>query len=131
MRSSGVLGPVLVLALFGAAGAAGCHKNSRDMSARLANVPRESQDIFSQRCANCHGTDGSGNGPAAAALTPHPRNFGDGTWQHSVTDDHIRQIIVGGGPSVGKSPLMPPNPDLQGNARVVDGLLTMVRAFGT
>ena len=34
-------------------------------------------------CFNCHGTDGSGNGPAAAKLNPAPRNFQHhGFWRH-------------------------------------------------
>lgn len=31
--------------------------------------------IFMQQCIACHGPTGEGNGPAAAALVPHPRNF--------------------------------------------------------
>jgi len=31
--------------------------------------------IFLQQCVTCHGEQGKGNGPAAAALIPHPRNF--------------------------------------------------------
>ncbi len=31
--------------------------------------------LFQQNCSPCHGQTGEGNGPAAAALNPRPRNF--------------------------------------------------------
>lgn len=33
------------------------------------------QSIFQSTCISCHGADGKGDGPVAAALNPHPRNF--------------------------------------------------------
>ena len=60
--------------------------------------------IFKTRCSTCHGMDGKGNGPAAITLNPKPRNYTDVAWQKSVTDDHIREIIVKGGAALGKSP---------------------------
>ena len=33
------------------------------------------KELFAQQCTACHGALGQGNGPAAAALIPHPRNF--------------------------------------------------------
>ena len=62
--------------------------------------------IFKTRCSTCHGADGKGNGPAAITLNPKPRNYTDVAWQKSVTDDHIREIIVKGGAALGKSPNM-------------------------
>ncbi|MHB8383258.1 MAG: c-type cytochrome [Candidatus Binataceae bacterium] len=32
-------------------------------------------------CASCHGTDGAGNGPAAATLSSKPRNFTAWRWR--------------------------------------------------
>jgi cytochrome c oxidase subunit 4 len=32
-------------------------------------------ELFTIQCVSCHGTSGQGDGPAAAALSPHPRNF--------------------------------------------------------
>lgn len=110
---------------------AACSKSeAHESAANLANVPQESRDIFAQRCSTCHGQQGLGNGPAAAALNPKPRNYTDKTWQASVTDDQLKQTIVGGGGAVGKSPLMPPNPDLTNKPDVVAGLVTIVRSFG-
>jgi mono/diheme cytochrome c family protein len=72
----------------------------------------QAQEIFSTRCTPCHGPKGAGDGPASAGLTPKPRNFQDAAWQSSVTDDHLEKVIAYGGAAVGKSPAMPPNPDL-------------------
>ncbi|MDQ3266645.1 MAG: c-type cytochrome [Myxococcota bacterium] len=69
-------------------------------------------ETFATRCTPCHGPSGKGDGPASAGLTPKPRNLGDAEWQKSVTDTHIEQVISYGGAAVGKSPAMPPNPDL-------------------
>jgi cytochrome c5 len=90
----------------------------------------EAKTIFATRCTTCHGAEGKGNGPAAITLTPKPRNYTDPAWQKSVTDDHIKEIIVKGGQAVGKSPLMPPNPDLENKPQVVEGLVAIVRSFG-
>jgi hypothetical protein len=73
--------------------------------------------------------DGKGNGPAAITLNPKPRNYTDPAWQKSVTDDHIREIIVKGGAALGKSPNMLANPDLGDKPAVVDALVRKVRSF--
>ena len=36
---------------------------------------RRGAEVFARNCAGCHGQDGSGDGPAAVALTPAPRNL--------------------------------------------------------
>jgi cytochrome c oxidase subunit 4 len=33
------------------------------------------RELFQVQCVTCHGAEGKGNGVAAAALNPHPRNF--------------------------------------------------------
>ncbi|MDH5639740.1 MAG: c-type cytochrome [Nitrospira sp.] len=49
-------------------------------------------------CFNCHGTDGSGNGPAAAQLNPSPRNLRHhGFWRHR-TEGEIFWVIKHGSP---------------------------------
>ena len=92
--------------------------------------PPEAERMFYTVCAACHGMDGTGNGPAAEALNPKPRNYTDPKWQASVTDDEIKKTIVLGGAGVGKSAMMPPNPKLREKPEVVDGLVAIIRAFG-
>lgn len=89
----------------------------------------EAKQIFESLCFTCHGMTGHGDGPGAGALTPKPRSFSDGVWQDSVTDDHIKKVIVYGGAAVGKSPMMVGQPQLKGNESVLDGLVKIVRGF--
>jgi len=126
------IAPVAAATLFVLAAGCGGSSSSTGASAEPP-VPEaakaEAQQIFDTRCSTCHGMDGSGNGPAGAALNPKPRDYRSIEWQDSVTDEHIEKIIVGGGPSVGKSPLMPPNPDLASKPDVVRALRMKVRSF--
>jgi len=87
------------------------------------------KELFATRCTPCHGASGKGDGAAAAALNPKPRDYTNKEWQASVTDEQLKKVIVGGGASVGKSAAMPPNPDLEGKPDL-DGLVAVVRSFG-
>jgi mono/diheme cytochrome c family protein len=87
------------------------------------------QALYARTCAMCHGADGSGDGPAAEALTPKPRNYTDPAWQASITDAEIRKIIVEGGQGVGKSVSMPPTPSLKGDPATLDALVKIIRGF--
>jgi len=44
------------------------------MSARLDAQPR-GKSVYDAHCVECHGESGRGDGPSAAYLTPHPRDF--------------------------------------------------------
>jgi mono/diheme cytochrome c family protein len=90
----------------------------------------QAQDMFGNVCAMCHGVTGAGDGPAAANLTPKPRNYTDPAWQASVTDDQIRKTILEGGQGVGKSPMMPGQPQLKDQPDVLDNLVKIIRGFG-
>jgi cytochrome c oxidase cbb3-type subunit 3 len=68
----------------------------------------EGKKLYGQFCASCHGQSGKGDGPAAAALNPKPRDHTDKAYMSSLTDDDMLKVIKNGGASVGKSPLMPP-----------------------
>jgi mono/diheme cytochrome c family protein len=90
---------------------------------------KQAQELFQSLCSTCHGTTGKGDGPGSIALDPKPRSFADAAWQASVTDDHIKKVILFGGAVVGKSPVMPASPQLKTQPEVLEALLTMVRAF--
>jgi mono/diheme cytochrome c family protein len=92
-----------------------------------ADATAEAAKIFAERCVTCHGSQGAGDGPASAGLTPRPRNFQDPAWQQSVTDAPLEQIIQYGGAAVGLSPAMPANPDLTSRPAVVAALRQHVR----
>lgn len=91
---------------------------------------KEADEIFAGRCTPCHGPTGAGDGPASKGLTPPPRNFHDKAWQTGASDEHIAKIIQFGGAAVGKSPAMPPNPDLMGKPAVIAALREKIRSFG-
>jgi mono/diheme cytochrome c family protein len=90
---------------------------------------REAADIFDRKCSVCHGTTGHADGPGAAALNPKPQVFADTAWQEKVKDDEIAKAILGGGVAVGRTPGMPPNPDLESKPDVVAELVKIVRKY--
>jgi|HubBroStandDraft_6_1064221.scaffolds.fasta_scaffold465080_1 cytochrome c553 len=90
----------------------------------------KANEMFATVCAMCHGPNGQGDGQAAAALNPKPRNYTDAAWQASVTDEQIRQTILRGGQATGKSAMMPGQPQLKDEPEVLDGLVKIIRGFG-
>jgi len=84
---------------------------------------------YDSLCLTCHGPSGHGDGPGSAQLDPKPRSLDDPTWQASVTDERIKKAIVFGGAAVGKSPMMPAQPQLKGQDALLDGIVKIVRGF--
>ncbi len=95
-----------------------------------AEAQTEAANLIATRCTPCHGPNGRGDGPASAGLNPKPRNWTDKAWQKVTPDEEIEKAILYGGSAVGKSPAMPPNPDLQSKPEVVKALRMRVRQFG-
>jgi cytochrome c553 len=89
----------------------------------------EANKVWNERCVTCHGADGSGNGPGAAALAVKPRSFRDPAWQASVDNDRIKKVMVEGGASVGLNEAMAPNPDLKDKTAVQDELVRKIRSL--
>jgi mono/diheme cytochrome c family protein len=89
----------------------------------------EAKDLYTNRCTVCHGATGKGDGDGSAALDPKPRDFTLADWQASVTDDHLKKIIVFGGLAVGKAATMPPNPDLDAKPEVVAEIVKYIRGL--
>jgi cytochrome c553 len=77
-----------------------------------SSAPSDEPDLFRVRCASCHGATGRGDGLAATAMNPRPRNLADGIWQRSLSDEEIAGVIREGGLSRKLSSSMPPHPDL-------------------
>jgi mono/diheme cytochrome c family protein/predicted small lipoprotein YifL len=68
----------------------------------------ESARLFATECASCHGTTGAGDGPAAAQLTPPPRNFQLGEFRfhpagppHAPTQGDLVGVMRRGVPGAG------------------------------
>jgi mono/diheme cytochrome c family protein len=89
----------------------------------------DAKKYFGERCAVCHGDTGHGDGPGGASLTPKPRDFSDAAWQGATQDDQIEKVILGGGPAIGKSPIMPPQPDLKNNESLLKELVKYLRTL--
>jgi len=50
---------------------------------------------YIQHCSACHGSDGRGEGPAAAQLYPRPRDFVDSPFRFAATSSQTEEIIAG------------------------------------
>jgi mono/diheme cytochrome c family protein len=92
-------------------------------------VEAEARQLWQDRCANCHGPTGNGDGPQARHLLVPPRRLSDRAWRASVSDEHLRTVIVDGGAAVGLNPVMAPNPDLRGKPEVLQALVEHVRGL--
>jgi cytochrome c len=103
--------------------ATACGGKGDDNAAAVADANK----VWEERCVTCHGPDGSGNGPGAAALEVKPRSFKDPTWQASADNERIKKVIVEGGASVGLNAAMAPNPDLADKPAVQAELVKKVR----
>jgi mono/diheme cytochrome c family protein len=51
---------------------------------------------FQQKCSPCHGPQGRGDGPAGAALNPHPRNYHDHAYMQTRTDQELHDSVFNG-----------------------------------
>ncbi len=127
MESWFVAGALLALGL-GACGGKQADEPVGNKRAPLT-LSGEAAQRWDSLCVTCHGKTGQGDGPGAAALKPKPRSFSDGAWQASVTDEHLRKVIIEGGQAVKLSPLMPPNGDLRNKPEVLEQLVKKVRSF--
>ena len=54
------------------------------------------QGIFADKCAMCHGADGKGNGPAASAFSPPPKDFKTPAFWQEMNRAKIKDTIENG-----------------------------------
>lgn len=84
--------------------------------------------VYDTYCTSCHGATGKGDGVAAQALNPKPRNFVDAEYMKGRTDEVLKKVIVEGGAANNLSPLMAPwGGTLKANE--VDDVLAYVRSL--
>jgi mono/diheme cytochrome c family protein len=58
----------------------------------------QGQNLYEEKCSLCHGDDGKGNGPGAAAFNPGPADFNSSQfWQGDVRDKIINTVKNGKG----------------------------------
>ena len=78
------------------------------------------KDLFVKtNCNSCHGMEGKGDGPVAAALDPKPRNYVVGDFKFDADqdgtaggDEDLALVIKNGAAPYGGSAMMMPNPTL-------------------
>lgn len=85
------------------------------------------KQLYQMRCTPCHGPDGKANTPTAQALNPKPRDHTDGAYMNKLSNEHFFKILKQGGAAVGKSPIMPPQADL--NDQQIQDLIAFVRTL--
>ena len=65
------------------------------------------REIYSVYCVSCHGSRGRGDGPLAGNLSPPPSNLVDGKALVAYSDSELAALILGGGVSRHRAPMMP------------------------
>jgi mono/diheme cytochrome c family protein len=72
-------------------------------AARAAEAPRKTPELvakgqasFAKYCASCHGPKGEGDGPAARALKPKPRNLVTEPLKNGTTPAGVFETLNGG-----------------------------------
>ncbi len=85
-------------------------------------------------CNSCHGMEGKGDGPIAAALDPKPRNYTVGDFKFDANkdgtpggDEDLALVIKNGAQPYGGSAMMMPNPTL--SEADVKLLVTYIRSL--
>ena len=64
-------------------------------SATLADVA-QGKKVYETYCVVCHGETGKGDGIAAAALNPKPRDLSAGEFKYGSTDEELFKFITEG-----------------------------------
>ena len=89
----------------------------------------ETEAVFQFYCSQCHGLTGKGDGPNVTKDFPvSPRNFTDAGEMDKLSNADLKNVILDGGPSVSKSPMMPPWGKTLTEAEV-DGLVEYLRVL--
>src|SRR6185503_4339467 len=78
---------------------------ARPLAAQEAAVNERGKAVYNKWCAQCHGSEGAGDGPAAHYMVPRPRDFTAALYQIRSTasgllptDDDIMHAIDEGLP---------------------------------
>ena len=92
----------IVAAAIGAGWAIGKYRNSSPSSlpppSAIAKTEGRGELLYQMHCASCHGSEGGGDGTAAATLRPPPRDFGARPWRFGPSKESIRRVTLDGIP---------------------------------
>ena len=91
---------------------------------------------YDQHCRECHGVSGAGDGPAAAAVDPRPRDFTSGEFKFDAdkdgvtgSDEDLFIVIKKGGAPFGGNPVMVPWVQL--SDQQIGNLIVHIRSLRT
>lgn len=72
--------------------------------------PKKGKEKYMEnmRCSACHGESGKGDGPAAVALNPKPRNYTDCSVMGTKSDAELFKVIKQGGQGKDVEPKLSP-----------------------
>jgi len=83
----------------------------------------EGEGLYTQRCVQCHGVLGAGDGAFARTLSRMPREIGSLSWQSARTDEQLAVVVREGVAGTA----MPASPDL--SSTQVGGVVAYLRAL--
>jgi len=98
------------------------------LSSFAADAARGKQ-LYTERCATCHGAEGAGDGPVALSLPPEmkPQNLKTGIMKFAADDAKMKELLKKGGGAVGLNALMPPQADL--SDADIDSVIAFVKTL--
>lgn len=73
----------------------------------LVEAHQRGRKVYTHYCVICHGEEGNGSGFNSSQLKQPPRDFTNREFWKGTTEERVYFAITKGGPSVGKSVLMP------------------------
>ena len=79
----------------------------REPADPLADARSRGRKVYQHYCQICHGETGKGDGFNSGNLAQPPRDFTDAKFWQQTSDERVYYAVAQGGPSVGKSVLMP------------------------
>lgn len=59
-------------------------------------VQSDAAEIYAKNCVMCHGEEGKGDGPAAAALDPSPSDLTDAEIIGALSDEELLEVLSKG-----------------------------------
>ncbi len=83
----------------------------KEISQSIASTPAlitQGKSLFITNCASCHGPEGKGDGPAAVAFNPKPRNFLTETFKQGASPSAVFHTMTQGLGSMPSFAALPP-----------------------